>query len=134
MGDKCDKTMHDIIEKKEWEIRHEGNWMHNEREEFFRDYLDLPLPLQKEGPQFRARRAARSPTLAKYPPPPKPNQRGKKPDVIETRATWSDEDLKQAIDALDLGYTMRDICEALNMPRTSLRDHYRKNEGQKNRS
>ena len=41
-----------------------------------------------------------------------------------TRAKWSDEDLKLAIEALDSGYSMREVCEAFSIPRTSLRDHY----------
>lgn len=124
MGGECGKTMDDIMEERKWKIRHEGNWLDNGGEEFIKDYLDLPLSPQKEGPQLRARGIAWSPILVGVPPPPKPNQKGKKSNVIKNRAIWSDEVLKQANDVVDCGYTMRDVCETFDFPRTSLKDYY----------
>ena len=43
---------------------------------------------------------------------------------MKTRANWSDQDLKDAISCLDIGYIIKEVCEAFSIPRTSLRDHY----------
>ena len=39
------------------------------------------------------------------------------------RAQWTDEALKEAIQAIDDGYTMEEVSIHYSIPRTSLRDH-----------
>ena len=41
----------------------------------------------------------------------------------KVRAQWSDEALKEAIQAIDDGYTMEEEANHYDIPRTSLRDH-----------
>ena len=65
-----DKTIDDILEEKEWEVRNVGDWLDGEGEEFFRDYNDLPLPPTK-GPQLRERELVQHPPLRKPPTSPK---------------------------------------------------------------
>ena len=75
-------------------------------------------------PHLRERRTPQtSPPIG----PPLPSQsigRGQNSHGKQTRARWTNEDLKQAMGALDSGYNMREVCEAYSIPRTSLRDHY----------
>ena len=65
-----EKNIDDILEQREWKVRNVGNWLDGEREEFFRDYNDLPLPPTKE-PQLRERKPAQHPPLRKPPTSPK---------------------------------------------------------------
>ena len=41
-----------MIEEREWEVRHEGNWMDREGEEFMREYLNIPQPTTTSAYQF----------------------------------------------------------------------------------
>ena len=56
--------------------------------------------------------------------PPQSTTRVQNSHGKRTRINWSDKDLKQATGALDSGYSMKEVCEAYSIPRTSLRDHY----------
>ena len=60
--------------EREWEVRHEGNWLNDEEgEEFMRNYMNLPTcPMRR--PNLRPRGAANNPILFSTPPPPKSSQ------------------------------------------------------------
>ena len=88
-----------------------------------REYMDLPPPSPIRRTNLRPRMAARVPLIERAPPPPKPTQGNQKSSGIK-RAQWTDYDLKMAIDALDHDYTIGEVSQAFNIPRTSLRDHY----------
>ena len=40
------------------------------------------------------------------------------------RSQWSSESLELAIEGLDQGYKISEVCEKYNIPRSSLRDHF----------
>ena len=70
-----EKNIDDILEQKEWEVKNVGNWLEEEREEFFRDYNDLPL-LSTKGSQLRERESSQHPPLRKPPTSPKSKKGG----------------------------------------------------------
>ena len=126
-GYEQDNNINDIIEQREWEVRNQGNWSDVEGEEFLREYMNLPPqppPPSRRGSHFRPRGPALNPPLPKNSPPPHVGHTSKKPNGMKTRAKWSDQDLKDAISCLDIGYTIKEVCEAFSILRTSLRDHY----------
>ena len=55
---------------------------------------------------------------------PQPTRRGQNSCGKRSRSNWTDEDLKLAIDALDARYSIREVCEAIPIPKTTLKDHY----------
>ena len=117
-------NMDDLIQEREWELRHEVNWIDVEGDDFMREYLHLPSPPLPRRPALRERAAVDIPPLSR---PPSPLQRIQRPQNLRgknTKAKWSDEDLKLAIGVLDSRYSMREVCEAFSIPRTSLRNHY----------
>ena len=63
--------------------------------------------------------------LSKGPPPPQTSQGGQKANEGKKRSRWTDNDLKDALSALDSGYTIKDVCEAFRIPRSLLKDHYK---------
>ena len=116
--------MDDLIQEREWEVRHEVNWIDVEGDDFMSEYLYLPSPPPPpRRPALRERVAADNPPLSRPPSPPQGTQRLQNLRGKYTRAKWSDADLKLAIGALDSGYSMREVCEAFSIPKTSLRDH-----------
>ena len=117
--------MDDLLGEREGESRAQLNWIDEEGEEFMRDYnMDLPMDSNREGPTLRRRGPTPTPSLVRPPSPSQPRNYGVKSNGGRKRASWSDDDLKQAIAILDGGYTMREVCEAFSIPRTSLRDYY----------
>ena len=84
----------------------------------------MPSPPPPRRPALRERVAIDIPPLSRPPSPPQGTQRPHNLRGKNTRAKWSNEDLKLAIGALDSGYSMREVCEAFSIPKTSLRDHY----------
>ena len=118
-----EKNIDDILEQREWEVRNVGNWLDGEGEEFFRLYNDLPLPPTK-GPLFREREPAQHPPLRKPPTSPKSKNGSQNNREKKRRCKWSDEQLRDAIKALDYDYKIHEVCEAFNIPRSTLRDHY----------
>ena len=116
-------NIEDIIEEREGQIRNEGNWFDDEGEEFVREYMDLPPPSPIRRTNLRPRIAARIPFIERAPPPSKPTQGNQKSSGIK-RAQWIDYDLKMAIDALNHDYTIGEVSQAFNIPRTSLKDQY----------
>ena len=124
MGQFETQNIDDLLEKREWELKNERNWIDGGGETFVRDYLNLPSPPTPRMPHLRERR---TPQTSAPIGPPLPSQsigRGQNSHGKKTRARWSNEDLKQAMGALDSGYNMKEVCEAYSIPRTSLRDHY----------
>ena len=117
-------SIDDIIQERKWELRHEGNWIDVEGDDFIREYLHLPSPPSPRRLALREKAVADIPPLSRPLSPPQDTQRAQNLRGKNTRAKWSDEDLKLAIGALDSGYSMREVCEAFSIPRTSLRDHY----------
>ena len=118
------QNMDDLLEKRERKFRNEGNWIDEEGEDFMRDYLNLPSPLSPTLPQLRERRELQLLPIGGPPSALQPTRRDQNSWGKRSRANWTDDDLKQAIVALDVGYTMREVCEAHSIPKTSLRDHY----------
>ena len=55
--------------------------------------------------------------------PPLKKQDSKSKKKRNLRAQWTDEALKEAIQAIDDGYTMEEVSIHYSIPRTSLRDH-----------
>ena len=115
----------DVMQEREGQVRNEDNWFDDEGEGFMREYMDLPSPSPVRRKNLRLRRAARDLHLERTPPPPKTRQGNQKSSGIK-KTQWNDDDLKQAIDALDSEYTIGEVSQAFNIPRTSLRDHYKK--------
>ena len=74
--------------------------------------------------ELRKSTPAPHPPLRRSPPIAPPRERGKKACELKKRSKWSDNDLQQAIHLLDLGYSMNEVCEAFNMSKSFLRDHY----------
>ena len=101
----------------------EGNRIDGEGEEFFRDYHDFPPPPRK-GPQLRKRGPILHPPLRKPPPQPCQGSQNIGKKKKKKRENWSHKDMREAINLLDCGYKMHEVCEALNILRSPLRDHY----------
>ena len=45
----------DLIQEREWELRHEVNWIDVEGDDFMREYLHLPSPPPPRRPALRER-------------------------------------------------------------------------------
>ena len=114
--------MDELLEEREGELRNEGNWLDEEGEDFMRDYLNLLYPPPPTLPQLRERRQFQHPPIGGPPTTLQPTRRGQNLRSKRSRANWSDEDLKLAIGALDARYSMREVCKAFSIPRTTLRE------------
>ena len=121
MGQFETQNMDDLLQEREWE----RNWIDGlGGEDFCKDYLNLPSPPSPRLPPHRGRRIPQTSAPLGPPLPSQSIGRGQNSHGKKTRARWTNEDLKQAMGALDSGYNMREVCEAYSIPRTSLRDHY----------
>ena len=116
-------NIEDILEKKRWEVRNEGNLIDGEREEILRDYNEL-LPPPKKASQLGEKGPSLHPPLRRPPILLQPIQGGQTISERKKRGKLIDEELKKAINALNCGYKMYKVCVAFNIPRNLFRDHY----------
>ena len=77
-----------------------GRWR---GEEFLKEYNGLP-PSPKKGSQLREREPTLQPPLRKLHPPSPSMQRGQNNNEKKKRGKWSDQELRDSINALDCGY------------------------------
>ena len=81
----------------------------------------MDSPIEKIHPRIRGS-ARRVPLVS--PKQPKKVHVGAQENIAKAkRAQWSSEALHLAMEGLDEGYKMNEVCKKYNMPRSSLRDH-----------
>ena len=119
------------MEEREWEVMYEYNWVELEGAEFKTKYMNLHLLSSKRGLHLRPKRATINPSFTKMLPPLQSGKKNSNSNGDKTKARWTNEDLKDAIGALDYGYNMKDVCQVFNIPKFSLGNHYEERERRK---
>ena len=105
------------------EGENEGKLDRCRREGFLRGYHELPSP-SRRGPQLWKKGLALHPPLPIPSSPPQQRQRLEDIGEKKKRRNWSDKDLREAINALECGYKLHEVCEAFNIRRFTLKEHY----------